>query len=112
MNSYRVRGGFEELTSDEQERWLKGRIRAAGMYLQSPINNKGIKKKRLPQDLEELNKHVRVATRIYNSQDRRLRSSEENTIKGVFRRGAMGTMPPPGPVKSIDFRRFSGPNGC
>ena len=94
INSYRVRGGFEELTSDKQERWLKGKMRAAGMCLTSPINNEGIKEKRLPQDLEELNKHVRVATRIYNSQDRRLRSSEENTIKGVFRRGAMGSKPP------------------
>ena len=26
--------------------------------------------------------------------------------------GAMGAKPPPGPVKSIDFRGFSGPNGC
>ena len=29
--------------------------------------------------------------------------------KGVFRGGAMGAKPPPGPVKSINFRWFSGP---
>ena len=37
-------------------------------------------------------------------------------FRGVFRgvfRGAMGAQPPPpGPVKSMDFRGFSGPNGC
>ena len=32
--------------------------------------------------------------------------------KGVFRGGAMGAKPPPGTVKSINFRWFSGPNGC
>ena len=26
--------------------------------------------------------------------------------------GAMEAKPPSGPVKSIDFRGFSGPNGC
>ena len=73
-------GGFEGLSSDEQERWLKGRMRAAGMSLTSPINNAGIKKRRLPKDLEVLNKNVRVARRIYNSLNRNLRSSEENSI--------------------------------
>ena len=34
------------------------------------------------------------------------------TFRGVFRGGAMGAKPPPGQVKSIDFRGFSGPNGC
>ena len=26
--------------------------------------------------------------------------------------GGYGAKPPPGPVKSFDFRGFSGPNGC
>ena len=32
--------------------------------------------------------------------------------RGVFRGGYGGLAPPPGPVKSIDFRVFSGLNGC
>ena len=36
-----------------------------------------------------------------------------NKTRGVFRGwGAMGAKPLPGPVKSIDFRGFSGPNEC
>ena len=33
-------------------------------------------------------------------------------IRGVFMGGVRGAKPPPGPVQSIDFRGFSGPNGC
>jgi hypothetical protein len=32
-------------------------------------------------------------------------------FRGVFRGGAIGLSPFPGPVKSIDFREFSCPNG-
>ena len=32
-------------------------------------------------------------------------------FRGVVRGGAMGAKPPPGPVKSMDFSRFSDPKG-
>ena len=31
---------------------------------------------------------------------------------GIVQRGGMGAKPPPGPVKSIEFRGFSDPSGC
>ena len=35
------------------------------------------------------------------------------SARGVFRGGGLwGLNPPPGPVKSIDFRGFSGPKGA
>ena len=54
-----------------------------------------------------LGKFVLKKSKIYILHDFKL-----STFRGVFKGGAMGAKSPPGPSKSIDFRGFSGHNGC
>ena len=67
-----------------------------------------------PQGYNPVNYHTTTTGRdlvSYGCSSYQCQFSRHN-LRGVFRWGAIGDEPPPGPVKSIDFKGCSCPNGC